>query len=105
MSRCCPGGPEDPVLGARGSVYTVDPATGAAEFVAGGFFAATNVAVAPDGTVYVAELFGGKISKVSGSVGVTVVEVPTPAAVEWANGKLYATVDVFGNGSVVTITP
>ncbi len=100
-----PGGPEEPVLGARGSVVTVDPATGAVEFVAGGFFAATNVAVAPDGTVYVAELFGNKISRVSGSGGVPIVEVPNPAAVEWANGKLYATVDVFGNGSVVTITP
>jgi len=100
-----PGGPEDPSLGARGSVYTVDPATGEVAFVAGGFVTATNVAVAPDGTVYVAELFGNQISRVVGTGGEPVVELPNPAAVEWADGKLYATVDVFGNGSVVTVTP
>jgi hypothetical protein len=31
--------------------------------------------------------------------------VPFPAGLEWANGKLYASIDAFGNGSVVTITP
>ena len=100
-----PGGPEDPSLGARGAVYTVDPSTGAVAFVAGGFLGATNIAVAPDGTVYVAELFGNQISRVVGTGGQPVVELPMPAAIEWADGKLYATVDVFGNGSVVTITP
>jgi hypothetical protein len=44
------------------------------------------------------------------------VDVSFPAAVEWANGKLYATIDIFqsldeqgepvlGDGKVVTITP
>jgi len=100
-----PGGPEDASLGARGSVYTVDPTTGEVAFVAGGFVTATNVAVAPDGTVYVAELFGNRISKVVGTGGELVVALSTPAAIEWANGMLYATVNVFDNGSVVTITP
>jgi hypothetical protein len=100
-----PGGPEDPSLGARGSVYTVDPTTGEVAFLAGGFVTSTNVAVAPDGTVYVAELFGNRISRVVDTGGEPVVELPTPAAIEWANGKLYATVNVFENGSVVTITP
>ncbi len=100
-----PGGPEDESLGARGAVYSVNPRTGAVTKIADGFFGATNVAVAPDGTIYVAELFGNRISKVSNGGAEPLVEVPNPAAIEWANGKLYATVDVFGNGAVVTVTP
>ncbi|MBD0292260.1 MAG: ScyD/ScyE family protein [Jiangellaceae bacterium] len=100
-----PGGPEDPSLGARGSVYSIDPDTGEVALVASGFLGATGLAVAPDGTIYVAELFGNRISTVSGAGAEPFVEVPSPAAVEWANGVLYATIDVFGNGSVVTITP
>jgi hypothetical protein len=100
-----PGGPEDPSLGARGSVYTVDPDSGAVHRIATGFAGATNVAVAPDGAVYVAELFGGQVSQVVGAGGVPVASVPFPAGLEWANAKLYASIDVFGNGSVVTITP
>ena len=61
----CPGGPEDPSLGARGSVYLVNPATGWSWRLATGFAGATNLAVAKDGTTYVSELFGGKITKVS----------------------------------------
>jgi DNA-binding beta-propeller fold protein YncE len=100
-----PGGPEDPSLGARGSVYTVDPNSGAVHRIATGFAGATNVAVAPDGAVYVAELFGGQVSQIVGAGGVPVASVPFPAGLEWANGKLYASIDAFGNGSVVTITP
>ncbi|HEY3260352.1 MAG TPA: ScyD/ScyE family protein [Pseudonocardiaceae bacterium] len=100
-----PGGPENPSLGARGAVYSVDPDSGDVDFVARGFLGATGLAVAPDGTIYVAELFGNRISTVSGTGAEPFVDVPLPAAVEWANGRLYATIDVFGNGSVVTITP
>jgi hypothetical protein len=100
-----PGGPEDESLGARGSVFSVNLATGNVTKVAGGFLGATNLAIAPNGTIYVAELFGGRISRVSGGGAVPVVDVPSPAGLEWARGKLYATVDVFGNGAVVTITP
>jgi streptogramin lyase len=100
-----PGGPEDASLGARGAVYSINLSTGALTKVAGGFVGATNVAVAPDGTIYVAEMFGGRISTVSSGAASPVVDVPFPAAVEWANGKLYATIDVFGNGSIVTVSP
>ncbi|MFU8874437.1 ScyD/ScyE family protein [Micromonospora sp. SL4-19] len=100
-----PGGPEDPSFGARGGVYSVNPTTGKVTRIASGFLGATNLAVAPDGTIYVAELFGNRISTVSRGGAKPFANVPFPAAVEWANGKLYATTDVFGNGSVVTITP
>ncbi len=100
-----PGGPEDPSLGARGSVYRVHPSTGAMTLIATGFLGATDLAVAPNGTIYVAELFGGRISKVVGGGGQLVAEVPAPAALEFAQGKLYATIDAFGNGSLVTIQP
>jgi sugar lactone lactonase YvrE len=100
-----PGGPEDASLGARGAVFSIDLATGAVTKVAGGFLGATNLAVAPDGTIYVAEMFGNRISTVSAGTPKPFADVPSPAAVEWANGKLYATIDVFGNGSVVTFTP
>src|SRR4051794_18800183 len=41
---------------APGSVYRVNPSTGALTRIATGFAGATNVAVAPNGTVFVAEL-------------------------------------------------
>lgn len=101
-----PGGPEDPSLGARGRVVKVDPVTGRGRSFAKGFLGATNVALARH-RVYVAELFGGKISVVDRRTGrvSTFVEQPTPAAVEYAAGSVVAGVDVFGQGSVVRITP
>lgn len=102
-----PGGPESPGLGARGKVYSVDRRTGEVAEVASGFFAATNLTVADDGTIYVAELFGGRISRVVDGEPELVVEVPTPGAVDWHRGALYASIDLFGEqgGSVVRITP
>lgn len=100
-----PGGPEDDSLGARGSVFKVNPNNGAVTLVASGFLGATDLAIGPDGAIYVAELFGFKISKVLNGVTTTFAEVPFPAAVEWSEGYLYATVDAFGNGSVVRFTP
>jgi streptogramin lyase len=100
-----PGGPEDSSLGARGAVYSVNLATGTVTKVASGFLGATNLAIAPNGTIYVAELFGNRISTVANGSAKPLVDLPSPAGLEWANGKLYATVDVFANGSVVTIAP
>jgi len=100
-----PGGPEDPSGGARGSVYLVNPATGSSSRLATGFAAATNIGVAGDGTTYVAELFGGKISKVTRNGAVsTFTEVGTPLSVEVRGGFVYAaTAGIFGpgGGSVV----
>jgi len=98
-----PGGPEDPSLGARGSVYRVNPWTGRSTRIATGFAGATNLAVSPDGTIYVAELFANRISEVRNGGPVPVVDLNQPGAVEWSNGRLVATSDVFGAGKVVVI--
>lgn len=101
---------------APGAVYRVNPKTGAATLLASGFAGATGLAVSKDGTVYVAELFGGRISTIADGAPALVVDVPFPAALEWAKGRLYATIDIFvfeegadepglGDGKVVTITP
>jgi hypothetical protein len=85
-----PGGPEDPSLGARGSVYRVNPHTGSATRIATGFLGATNVAVDPTGKVYVAELFAGRISVIKNGTVTPVVDVPNVAGIEFAGGSLYA---------------
>lgn len=104
-----PGGPEDDSLGANGAVYRVDPATGAVVLVARGFVGATNLAVAPNGTIYVTELFGGRVSAITrtGEI-VTVAELVMPAAVEWQKGRLYVStgaLDFENGGAVVSFIP
>jgi hypothetical protein len=106
-----PGGPEDPSLGARGSVYRVNPRNGHATRVATGFLGATNLALGPDGTIYVAELFGGRISTVHRGGPQEYLALPGALAVEWGHGHLYASTlgpvdsegNPTGNGSVVRI--
>lgn len=99
-----PGGPELP---GYGSVYRVDPSSGSVELVTRGLSGATDLAVADDGTIYVAELFANRITAVSDGSLSTVVDVFSPGAVEFdPNGTLYATVGVFGPaGDVVIVTP
>ena len=100
-----PGGPEDGSLGALGSVYKVNPWTGKVKLLATGFSGATNVAVAPDGTVYVAELYANQVSTISRSGVVSpFAALNQVAGLEWSNGLLYASTDVFGDGKLVTLT-
>lgn len=103
-----PGGPEDASLGARGAVFKVHPHTGAVRRVAGGFVGAVNLALGPDGTIAVAELFGGSAG--TGQVTLvkpwssrrTVLPFTAPGAVEWVgssrHSKLYVTTDAFVPG-------
>ncbi len=108
-----PGGPEDPSLGPRGVVYTVDPDTGATELAATGFGGATGIAVAPNGTLYVAELFGGPMG--AGQVGVvapgassatSVIEVVMPSAVSIRAESLYVTTESLAPGAAkLTVVP
>lgn len=86
-----PGGPEDPSAGARGSVYTVNRSTGAATRYATGFAGATNLAVAPEGSVYVTELFAGTITKVApNGTKSTFAQLPGAVSVEFFGNKIYA---------------
>jgi hypothetical protein len=97
-----PGGPEDDSLGARGRVLRIGPAH--TTVLARGFLGATNVALGRHGTVYVAEVFGNRVSAIRRNGHVRpVATLPSPAGVEFARGRLYASVDVFGDGSIVTV--
>ena len=101
-----PGGPEDPSLGARGKVVRINPLNGDRTLVGEGFAAATNVAVDGD-TVFVAELFGGRVSEINSDGVSTYYEAKQPAAIEWANGQLYVAKQVFNQkkgGSIVIVT-
>jgi hypothetical protein len=98
-----PGGPEDPSLGARGSVYKIFPSSGKTRRIATGLLGATNLALGRRGEIYVSEIFGGKVSKIVHGAPTTVLELTTPAGLEYANGKLYVTYDVFANGTLATI--
>jgi hypothetical protein len=98
-----PGGPEDPSFGARGAVYRVNPRTGAVRQLANGLAGATNLALGRHGDIFVTELFGGRVSRIVNGLPVTVIELPTPAALEYADGKLYVAFNVFDSGTVATI--
>ncbi|GAA1990694.1 ScyD/ScyE family protein [Terrabacter lapilli] len=84
-----PGGPEDPSLGARGSVYTVNPWKHSTNRVATGFLGATNLALGDDGAVYVAELFAGKVTRLNHGHRSTVVTTARPLSVEVQGDWLY----------------
>jgi hypothetical protein len=104
-----PGGPESPVLGARGALWKVDPRSGAATRIAGGFLGATNLALGSHGTIYVAELFAGQVSVVKHGTVSPYVMLPGVVAVETGgDGSLWA--GTLGNedppapGTIVQIT-
>lgn len=99
-----PGGPEDDSLGARGAIWKI-PGDFEAYKLASGFLGATNLAVKPSGRMFVTELFGNRIVRYKEGVISTVADVPSPAGLEWADGRLIASTDVFGAGNVVGITP
>ena len=89
-----PGFPEAP---GSGGVYRVDRRTGDVERLHGGFSGAVDLAVDDDGTVYVAELFAGQVTRVDASGARDSVEVPSPGAVEITDdGTLYVTSGVLG---------
>lgn len=94
-----PGGPGGAV---PGSVYRIDERSGTAELVASGFAGATGVAVSADGDIFVAELFGNRISVLAAGAETpeTFLEVNQPAAVELRRGFLYASTDALPPGGV-----
>jgi sugar lactone lactonase YvrE len=99
-----PGGPEDGSIGANGTIFKVNPWTGSVEKVAGGFAGATDLAIGPRGTIYVTELFGGRISIADGDTPKPFLTVDRPNAVEYHDGWLYAAVGFdSGNASVIKV--
>lgn len=84
-----PGGPEGPDSGNPGSVYRIDR-SGHAARIATGFSGATNLAIDSHGTIYVAEISKGIISKVVCGHPETVLALPNVVALEYADGHLYA---------------
>jgi hypothetical protein len=94
-----PGGPEDPSLGARGTIFRVNPWTGATRLWAEDILSPTGLAVADTGDVYVASMFGGEIIKIDAGTGKQsqFLAENTPADVEISGRTLYATVDALGD--------
>nr|WP_231700848.1 ScyD/ScyE family protein [Arthrobacter sp. zg-Y750] len=92
-----PGAPEG---FPTGSVFRVDPRSGEMEVVATGFSGATGLAVAPDGDIYVAELFANRISVIPAGSDTPepFYEVNQPGALELRGSTLYASVDVLPPG-------
>ena len=85
-----PGGPQDPSLGARGSVVSVNPRNGNATRLATGLLGGTNVALGPDGKIFFSELFGGKIGVIDRGKARTYVELGSPLGLTYFKGALYA---------------
>lgn len=96
-----PGFPESP---GAGQVWSIDGKTGALTLIADGLTSPVDIAVADDGTIYVAELFASQISMISGGVVSFYTPLLLPGAIEIGrDGSIYATTDVFGNGAVVRL--
>ena len=93
-----PGGPEGPELGARGAIFKVNPWNGDTDVWADDILSPTGLAVAGNGDVYVASLFGGEILKFTcdGNRS-TFLKVNMPADVDIKGNNLYATIDVLGD--------
>ncbi|MEA2662434.1 MAG: hypothetical protein QOH08_2006 [Chloroflexota bacterium] len=98
-----PGGVEDASLGARGSVYRINPRSGKTRKIATGLLGATNLAIGSRGQIYVSELFANKVSRIVHGAPQALIDLPSPAGLEFANGKLYVGYDVFANGTLATI--
>ncbi len=99
-----PGGPEDASLGARGSVYRVNPNNGTWQRLATGLVGAANVAVTPSGGVYATELFGNRVDHIVNGHAVPIASLPAPSGLVYAHGKVYVSYNVFNNGTIATIS-
>ena len=89
----------------------MNPRNGKVAKVAGGLISATGLAVARNGDIFVAELFRGRISRITArtSTPKTFVKVPLPGDVELSRTGMFATINVLPgedgppNGNLVRI--
>ena len=88
---------------ALGAVYRVNPKTGAIARVASGLSGATSLAIAPNGTIFVTELYRNRVSKISHGTVTPYISLTEPAAVEWASGHLYVATNISTDGKVVRL--
>lgn len=84
-------------------VYRIDQKSGRAKVLVDDLFGATGLDRTRDGTLYVAEMFGGEVSVVPAgrSTAKTLFTADAPADVEVSRRHVYATTDVFGEGALV----
>ena len=104
-----PGGPEAPGAGA---VWKVNSATGAVTLVSDGLTTPVDIAVADDGTIWVAELFAFQISTIKNGVVTPEMFAPLPGAIEIGpDGTIFAVINALPpevgppDGQVIRITP
>lgn len=104
-----PGGPEAP---GSGAVWKIDPTSGALTLVADGLTTPVDIAVADDGTIWVAELFGFQISTISNGIVTPHSFAPLPGAIEIGpDGTILAVINALPpevgppDGQVVRIDP
>ena len=77
-------------------MWSVNPWNGKVRQIGSNFLGATNVALGARGDIYVAELFGNKVSRLGwNGRNKTIAELNNPAGLEYKDGKLYVSYDVF----------
>jgi DNA-binding beta-propeller fold protein YncE len=96
-----PGFPE---AEGAGAVWRIHHRSGKVRRVATGFSGAVDLAVARNGTIYVAELFADRVSSVRRGKVRTFAEVSSPGAIEIGpKGRVYVTTGVFGPGGTLEV--
>lgn len=90
-----PGGPEDPALGPRGAIFKVSADGDQVEIVAEDIMSPTGLALADNGDLYVASLFGEGVLRVDPDSGEQTVALAAgfAADVDLRGHTLYATVN------------
>lgn len=88
-----PGGPEDPALGARGAIFKVSPDGDEVELVAEDIMSPTGLALADNGDMYVASLFGDGVLRIDPDSGdqTVVLAAGSTADVDLRGNTVYAT--------------
>ncbi|XTR51973.1 ScyD/ScyE family protein [Pseudarthrobacter sp. So.54] len=97
-----PGGPEDPALGPRGAIFKVNPDEDEVELVAENIMSPTGLALAEDGEIYVASLFGEGVLRIDPDSGdqTVVLAASFTADVDLCGSTLYATVNALPGAAV-----